>query len=60
MKRNEQSRNQIAKRIAFVRHCPGVYVGEKSQCLRFLQAALWITRTSAQWRELPEPFDIRI
>lgn len=56
MKRNELSRNQSAKLIYFLRHCPGVYVGEESQCLRFLQAVLWISRTGAQWREVPERF----
>jgi hypothetical protein len=48
MKRNELSRHQAAKLISFLRQCGGVYVGNPQDCLRFLQAVLWVMRTGAQ------------
>lgn len=56
MQRNELSEYQAAKIISFLRQCAGVKVGDQQRWLRFVQAVLWIMRTGAQWRELPERF----
>lgn len=56
MPRNRLSEHQKEKIISFLRGCPGVYVGQESQCVRFLSGVLWIMRTGAQWRELPKQY----
>jgi len=47
---------QWLKILTFLRQCPGVYVGNETNLRRFLEAVLWITRSGAQWRLLPETF----
>jgi len=42
--------------LSELRATPGVYVGQESQCRRFIEAVLWINKTGAQWRELPERY----
>jgi transposase len=44
---------QWLKILAFLRQHRRVYVGKESNCRRFLEAVLWLTRTGAQWREIP-------
>ena len=39
-----------------LRAMPGVYVGQEKQCRRFIEAVLWMNKTGAQWRELPEEY----
>lgn len=46
--------DQWARIVEFLRDCPGVYVGKEERCRQFVEAELWIDRTGAQWRELPE------
>ena len=47
---------QWSKIVAFLRDCPGVYVGDEAQGRRFLEGVMWITRTGAQWRFLPKEY----
>jgi transposase len=48
--------DQWSKILAFLRACPGVYVGRESACRRFLEALLWMARSGAQWRLLPAEY----
>jgi transposase len=42
--------------LGFLRISPGIYVGKEEKCRRFLAGVLWIARTGAQWRALPEQY----
>ena len=50
------SPDQWWKIVCFLRLCPNVYVGNQDECRRFVEGVIWINRTGAQWRELPERF----
>lgn len=45
--------DQWQKILPFLREHPHVYVGDEANCRRFVEAALWMLRTGAQWRTLP-------
>ena len=47
---------QWAKIVKFLRDCPQVYVGQEEQCRRFVEGVLWITRSGAPWRLLPDQY----
>ena len=47
---------QWSKILIFLRGCPDIYVGNESECRRFVEAVLWITRSGAQWRLLPSEY----
>ncbi len=56
MKNIEYSEEQWAKIFAFLKQDPHVYSGQEPDCRRFLEAILWMARSGAQWRLLPEQY----
>ena len=40
----------------FLRSDPRVYIKDESECRNFVEAIVWINRTGAPWRDLPEKF----
>lgn len=47
---------QWQKILPFLQTCPNIYIGQENECRRFLEAVLWIARSGAQWRLLPEEY----
>ena len=50
------SPKQWSKIHLFLDECPDVYVGKESECLRFIEAVLWIARGGTAWRLLPAEY----
>jgi transposase len=44
------------KIVNFLRDDPRAYVGNEDECRRFVEAVLWIDRSGAQWRFLPDEY----
>ena len=47
---------QWQKMLPLLRAHPSVYVGQEGECRRFLSGVLWVARSGAQWRLLPEQY----
>ena len=48
--------DQWTKIRDFLRDDPNVYVGNETECRRFVEAVIWISRSGAQWRLLPSEY----
>ena len=46
--------DQWKKILEFLHSCADVYIGKQAESRRFIEAILWISRSGAQWRLLPE------
>ena len=44
------------KILDFLSSCPDVYVGQETDCRRFVEGVLWIARSGAQWPFLPKTY----
>ena len=42
--------------LAFLRDCPDVRVGSEDNCMRFIEAMMWMARSGAPWRMLPSEY----
>ena len=47
---------QWQKILLVLKSCPEIRLGAGRDCRRFLEAVLWMTRSGAQWRLLPEHY----
>ena len=47
---------QWSKIVKVLRAHPNVYVADEAECRLFVEAVLWLDRTGAQWRMLPEKY----
>jgi transposase len=56
MTTNRLRNDQWTKLLAFLRGNPHVYVGNEAECRQFVEGVLWMLRSGAQWRELPERY----
>lgn len=56
MNRSKLSDAEWHTLLTFLRTCSGIYIGDESECRRFLEAVLWIARSGTPWRLLPERY----
>jgi len=56
MRSIEFREDQWPKNYQFILGEHHAYAGKKSECHCFLEAILWISRSGAQWRLLPDEY----
>jgi transposase len=56
MKKEYISEEAWSKIFCFLKSNKSVYCGNEKKCKSFMEAIYWISRTGAQWRELPEKY----
>jgi len=56
MDRVHLQNNERLKILAFLRTYQGIYVGSEAKCRRFLNGVLWVMRSGAQWRLMPNRY----
>ena len=56
MKKEYISEMAWSKIFNFLKEQENIYIKAEKCCKRFIEAIFWITRTGAQWRELPEEY----
>jgi transposase len=47
---------QWQKILPFLRTCSNIYIGQEDECRQFVEAILWVARSGAQWRLLPDAY----
>ena len=50
------SNEHWSKILEYLRSCPDLYVGQEANCRRFIEAMVWVSRSGAQWRLLPDRY----
>ena len=50
------SPEQWSRVLEFLRSQPDLYVGQESDCKRFIEAIIWMSRPGAPWRLLPSEY----
>ena len=56
MTSNQIRDDQWPKILDFLKKSKNIYIGKESKCRRFIEAVIWIARSGAQWRFLPNSY----
>src|SRR5258706_6202782 len=56
MERVYLQNNEWIKILGFLQKYPGIHVGSEAACRQFVNGVLWVLRSGAQWRLLPDSY----